>query len=51
MVSDARSVVMKIAIEDIYMHFRNREQFATTLKANIEAAKKHLVDTFDKILK
>jgi colanic acid/amylovoran biosynthesis protein len=51
MVSDARSVDMQTAIEDIYMHFRNREQLATTLKANIEAAKKQLVDTFDKILK
>ena len=51
MVSDARSVDMQTAIEDIYMHFRNREQLATTLKANIEAAKKQLVDTFAKILK
>ena len=51
MVSDARSVDMQTAIKDICMHFQNREQLATTLKTNIEAAKKQLVDTFDKILK
>ena len=51
MVSDARSVDMQTAIEDICMHFRNREQVGTILKKNIEAAKKQLVDTFDKILK
>ena len=51
MVSDARSVDMQTAIEDICMHFHNREQLSTTLKTNIEAAKKQLVDTFDKILK
>jgi polysaccharide pyruvyl transferase WcaK-like protein len=51
MVSDARSVDMQTAIEDICMHFQNREQFTATLKTNIEAAKKQLVDTFAKILK
>jgi colanic acid/amylovoran biosynthesis protein len=51
MVSDARSVDMQTAIEDICMLFQNREQLTTTLKTNIEAAKKQLVDTFAKILK
>jgi polysaccharide pyruvyl transferase WcaK-like protein len=50
MVSDARSVDMQSTIEDICIHFHNREQLGKVLKMNIEAAKKQLTDTFDKIL-
>jgi colanic acid/amylovoran biosynthesis protein len=51
MVSDARSVDMQTAIEDICMNFQNRAQLGKVLMTNVEAAKKQLVDTFDKILK
>ena len=51
MVSDARSVDMRTAIEDICMNFKNREQIGNILKTNIEAAKKQLVDKFEEILK
>lgn len=51
MVSDARSVDMQTAIEDICMHFQNRAQLGKVLTTNVEAAKKQLVATFAKILK
>lgn len=50
MVSDARSVDIQTTIDDIYLHFQNREQLAIALKTNVDAAVKQLVNTFIKIL-
>ena len=50
MLSDARSVDMQSAIEDICKHFHNRENLGKALKANIESVKNQLNYTFEKIL-